>query len=114
MVNRRNDKPMLAASDGPGGHRRVPAPGLRGCLLGWHELDHRNEQYGDGDDVRNSSSTTTWTAVELFRKSITAYGPAADADVTPADVVAAYPCYTPGHRSGVGAGGLPTGHRSGQ
>ncbi len=68
----------------------MPAPGLRGCLLGWHELDHRNEQYGDGDDVRNSSSTTTWTAVELFRKSITAYGPAADADVTPADVVAAY------------------------
>jgi branched-chain amino acid transport system substrate-binding protein len=49
-----------------------------------------NEQYGDGDDVRNSSATSTWTALELFRKAMGANGPAADADVTAQDVIDVY------------------------
>ena len=49
-----------------------------------------NEQYGDGDDVRNSSATTTWSALELFRKAMGANGPAADAEVTTADVISVY------------------------
>jgi len=49
-----------------------------------------NEQYGDGDDVRNSSATTTWSALELFRKSVGESGPAADAEVTSADVISVY------------------------
>lgn len=49
-----------------------------------------NETYGDGDDVRNSSATTTWSALELFRKAMGANGPAADAEVTTADVVSVY------------------------
>jgi branched-chain amino acid transport system substrate-binding protein len=48
------------------------------------------EQYGDGVDARNPSATTTWSALELFRKAMGEYGPAADADVTPADVIGAY------------------------
>jgi branched-chain amino acid transport system substrate-binding protein len=49
-----------------------------------------NETYGDGADVRNSSATTTWTALELFRKAMGASGPAADAEVTAADVIGVY------------------------
>lgn len=49
-----------------------------------------NEQYGDGSDVRNSSATTTWAALELFRKAMGANGPAADAEVTAADVISVY------------------------
>jgi branched-chain amino acid transport system substrate-binding protein len=49
-----------------------------------------NEQYGDGDDVRNSSATTTWSALELFRKAMGENGPAADAEVTAADVISVY------------------------
>jgi branched-chain amino acid transport system substrate-binding protein len=48
------------------------------------------EQYGDGDDVRNSSATTTWAALELFRKAMGESGPAADADVTASDVIGVY------------------------
>jgi len=48
------------------------------------------ETYGNGDDVRDPSSTTTWSALELFRKSVGANGPAADADVTAADILAVY------------------------
>lgn len=48
------------------------------------------DTYGDGVDARNPSATTTWTALELFRKGMTDFGPAADADVTAADVIAAY------------------------
>jgi len=49
-----------------------------------------NEKYGDGDDVRNSSATSTWSALELFRKVMSENGPAADAEVTAADVVSVY------------------------
>ncbi len=49
-----------------------------------------NEKYGDGDDVRNSSATTTWSALELFRKAMGENGPAADAEVTAADVISTY------------------------
>jgi branched-chain amino acid transport system substrate-binding protein len=49
-----------------------------------------NEEYGDGDDVRNSSATTTWSALELFRKAMGENGPAADAEVTAADVIGVY------------------------
>jgi branched-chain amino acid transport system substrate-binding protein len=49
-----------------------------------------NERYGDGDDVRNSSATTTWSALELFRKAMGENGPAADAEVTAADVIGVY------------------------
>jgi branched-chain amino acid transport system substrate-binding protein len=49
-----------------------------------------NEEYGDGDDVRNSSATTTWAALELFRKAMGESGPAADAEVTAADVISVY------------------------
>jgi branched-chain amino acid transport system substrate-binding protein len=48
------------------------------------------EEYGDGDDVRNSSATSTWTALELFRKAMGESGPDADAEVTAADVVSVY------------------------
>jgi len=49
-----------------------------------------NEKYGDGDDVRNSSATSTWSALELFRKAMGENGPAGDADVTAADVISVY------------------------
>ena len=48
------------------------------------------ETYGGGVDGRNPSATSTWAALELFRKAMGEYGPAADAEVTAADVVAAY------------------------
>lgn len=48
------------------------------------------EEYGDGDDVRNSSATTTWATLELFRKAMGENGPAADAEVTAADVITVY------------------------
>jgi branched-chain amino acid transport system substrate-binding protein len=49
-----------------------------------------NERYGDGDDVRNPSATNTWSALELFRKAMGDNGPAADAEVTAADVIGVY------------------------
>ena len=39
---------------------------------------------------RNSSATTTWSALELFRKAMGESGPAADAEVTTADVISVY------------------------
>ena len=47
------------------------------------------ETYG-GVDGRNPSATSTWAALELFRKAMTEYGPAADAEVTATDVVDSY------------------------
>jgi branched-chain amino acid transport system substrate-binding protein len=43
-----------------------------------------------GVDGRNPSATSTWAALELFRTAMGEFGPAADAEVTAADVVAAY------------------------
>lgn len=48
------------------------------------------ETYGGGVDGRNPSATSTWAALELFRKAMGEFGPDADAEVTPAEVVAAY------------------------
>ena len=47
-------------------------------------------EYASDLDVRDPSSTTTWSALELFRKAMTDHGPAADAAVTAADVVSTY------------------------
>lgn len=41
-------------------------------------------------DYETASATTAWAALELFRKAMTEFGPAADAEVTAADVIAAY------------------------
>jgi branched-chain amino acid transport system substrate-binding protein len=42
------------------------------------------------DNYTGMDATSTWTALELFRKAMTDFGPAADAEVTSADVIAAY------------------------
>ncbi|MDO8361519.1 MAG: ABC transporter substrate-binding protein [Actinomycetota bacterium] len=46
--------------------------------------------YGDDIDARNPSATTTWAALELFRKAVGENGPAKDADITAADVIDVY------------------------
>lgn len=51
---------------------------------------YRDITEGAGIDARNPSATTTWSALELFRKAMEDSGPPADAEVTTADVVAAY------------------------
>ena len=48
------------------------------------------ESYGGGVDGRNPSATTAWAALELFRTAMGEFGPAADAEIAAADVVAAY------------------------
>jgi branched-chain amino acid transport system substrate-binding protein len=47
-------------------------------------------KYAPGVVYEDPASTSTWAALELFRKQMTAKGPAASAPVTSKDIIAAY------------------------
>src|SRR5690606_25228621 len=47
-------------------------------------------EFAPDADYRSPAPTSTWAALELFRKTITDYGPAGDEPVAASDVLAAY------------------------
>jgi branched-chain amino acid transport system substrate-binding protein len=49
-----------------------------------------NEDYGDGEDIRNSSATSTWSALELFRKTFNNSGLTSDDAIDAATVISTY------------------------